>query len=92
MNYHRKTYIINKGYQFRMLGTLLVLVLLATLIITLVNHYFMLSSTVDHALKYGRTPAGDELFAASFKPAISKSSPALRIRSCFDNPNVSPTN
>lgn len=70
MNYQRKRYIINKGYQFRMLGTLLVLVLIATLVITLVNHYFMLSSIVDYASEYGRTPAGDELLTASFRPLV----------------------
>ncbi len=70
MKYKRKKYIIHKAFQFRMLGTLLVLVLLATVAITLVNHFFFLSSIVDYASEYGRAPAGEDLFVASYKPLV----------------------
>ena len=49
---------------------LLLLVLLATLVTTIVNHYFMLASIVDFTMEHGRGPTGMELFVASIKPLI----------------------
>jgi methyl-accepting chemotaxis protein len=60
----------HKKFQFRMMGTLLLLVLIATLVTTLINHYFFLSSMVDFTMEYGRGPTGKELIVASMKPLI----------------------
>jgi HAMP domain-containing protein len=68
MKLQRRRYITHKKFQFRMTGMLLLLVLLATLVTTLVNHYFLLSSIVDFTMSYGRGPTGMELFMASLKP------------------------
>jgi HAMP domain-containing protein len=53
-----------------MLGALLLLVLLATLATTLVNHYFLLSSIVNYSMKYGRAPTGNDLLVASVRPLV----------------------
>jgi hypothetical protein len=53
-----------------MMGMLLLLVLLATLVTTLVNHYFLLSSIVDFTMEHGRGPTGMDLFVASLRPLI----------------------
>ena len=52
------------------MGTLMILVLIATLLTTVVNHYFLLSSIVDFTMEYGRGPTGMELLLASVKPLI----------------------
>lgn len=66
----RRRYLIHKKFQFRMIGTLIVLVLSATVITTLVNYFFFLSAVVDFTAEYRRAPTGNELFAASFRPLI----------------------
>jgi methyl-accepting chemotaxis protein len=53
-----------------MLGALLLLVLFATLVTTLVNHYFFLSSIVDYTMEHGSVPTGRELLIASVRPLI----------------------
>ena len=70
MKLQRRRYVTHKKFQFRMLGTLLLLVLLATLISTLVNHYFTLSSIVSFTMEYGRPPTGGELLMASVRPLV----------------------
>ena len=70
MKLQRRRYITHKKFQFRMTGMLMLLVLLATLVTTVVNHYFLLSSIVDFTMKYGRGPTGMELFIASLKPLV----------------------
>jgi HAMP domain-containing protein len=70
MKLQRRRYVTHKKFQFRMLGVLLLLVLLATLISTLVNHYFMLSSIVSFTMEYGRPPTGRELLMASVRPLV----------------------
>ena len=68
MKLQRRNYIVHKKFQFRMLGLLLILVLAATLITTLINHYFFLSSIVNFIEQHGRPPTGSELIIASTKP------------------------
>lgn len=68
MKYKRRHYLIHKGFQFRMIGMLLLLVLGATVITTLVNHFFFLNSIVRFTEEYGRPPTGSELLAASVRP------------------------
>jgi HAMP domain-containing protein len=70
MKLQRRRYITHKKFQFRMMGMLLLLVLLATLVTTLVNHYFLLSSIVDFTMEFGRGPTGMELFVASLRPLV----------------------
>jgi len=70
MKLQRRRYISHKKFQFRILGMLLLLVLLATLVTTLVNHYFLLSSIVDFTMEHGRGPTGMDLFVASLRPLI----------------------
>jgi len=70
MKLQRRRYISHKRFQFRMMGMLLLLVLLATLVTTLVNHYFLLSSIVDFTMEHGRGPTGMDLFVASLRPLI----------------------
>ena len=70
MKLQRRRYITHKKFQFRMTGMLLLLVLLATLVTTLVNHYFLLSSIVDFTMEHGRGPTGMELFVASLRPLV----------------------
>lgn len=70
MKLQRRRYVTHKRFQFRMLGVLLLIVLLATLISTLVNHYFMLSSIVSFTMEYGRPPTGRELLMASVRPLV----------------------
>ncbi len=53
-----------------MIGTLIVLVLSATIITTLVNYFFFLSAVVDFTAEYRRAPTGNELFIASFQPLL----------------------
>jgi methyl-accepting chemotaxis protein len=53
-----------------MIGTLIVLVLSATVITTLVNYFFFLSSVVDYTAEHRIAPTGLELFAASFRPLL----------------------
>jgi nitrate/nitrite-specific signal transduction histidine kinase len=53
-----------------MLGTLLLLVLLATCVSTLATHYFLLSSIINKANELGRYPTGREIFNASIAPLI----------------------
>lgn len=53
-----------------MIGALLVLVLAATIVTTLVNHFFFLSSIVNFTGEYGRTPNGQELLIASIRPLM----------------------
>jgi len=43
-------------------------VLIATLVTTVINHYFLLSSMVDFTMDYGRGPTGMELLVASVRP------------------------
>ena len=70
MKLQRRRYISHKKFQFRMMGMLLLLVLLATLVTTLVNHYFLLSSIVDFTMEHGRGPTGMDLFVASLRPLV----------------------
>lgn len=70
MKLQRRRYVTHKRFQFTMLGALLLLVLLATLATTLVNHYFFLSSIVDYSMKYGRAPTGRDLLIASVRPLV----------------------
>ncbi|KPK64834.1 hypothetical protein AMJ83_01270 [candidate division WOR_3 bacterium SM23_42] len=70
MKLQRRRYVTHKKFQFRMLAILLLLVLLATLISTLVNHYFMLSSIVSFTMEYGRPPTGNELLIVSVRPLV----------------------
>lgn len=53
-----------------MVGALLLLVLLATLATTLVNHYFFVSSIVDYTMEHGSVPTGRELLIASVRPLV----------------------
>jgi HAMP domain-containing protein len=53
-----------------MMGMLLLLVLLATLVTTIVNHYFLLASIIDFTMEHGRGPTGMDLFVASLRPLI----------------------
>jgi signal transduction histidine kinase len=46
----------------------MILVLIATLVTTVINHYFLLSSMVDFTMEYGRGPTGMELLVASVRP------------------------
>ena len=46
----------------------MILVLIATLVTTVINHYFLLSSMVDFTMDYGRGPTGMELLVASVRP------------------------
>jgi methyl-accepting chemotaxis protein len=46
----------------------MILVLIATLVTTVINHYFLLSSIVDFTMDYGRGPTGMELLVASVRP------------------------
>jgi methyl-accepting chemotaxis protein len=46
------------------------MVLVATLVTTVINHYFLLSSIVDFTMEYGRGPTGMELLVASVKPLV----------------------
>jgi HAMP domain-containing protein len=68
MKLQRRQYISHKKFQFRLVGTLLILVLIATLVTTVINHYFLLSSMVDFTMDYGRGPTGMELLVASVRP------------------------
>jgi HAMP domain-containing protein len=68
MKLQRRQYISHKKFQFRLVGTLLILVLIATLVTTVINHYFLLSSMVDFTMEYGRGPTGMELLVASVRP------------------------
>ncbi len=70
MKLQRRQYISHKKFQFRLLGTMLIMVLLATLVTTVINHYFLLSSIVDFTMEYGRGPTGMELLVASVKPLV----------------------
>ena len=70
MKLQRRRYITHKKFQFRMLGAMMLLVIVATLATTLVNHYFFLSSIVNFTMQYGRPPTGSELLNASVKPLI----------------------
>ncbi len=70
MKLQRRRYITHKKFQFTMMGMLLLLVLLATLVSTLVNHYFLLASIIDFTMEYGRGPTGMDLFVASLRPLI----------------------
>ena len=54
----------------RMLGTLLILVLGATLFTTVINHYFFLSSMVGYIEEHGIAPTGYELLMASVQPLL----------------------
>jgi methyl-accepting chemotaxis protein len=68
MKLQRRQYISHKKFQFRLVGTLMILVLIATLVTTVINHYFLLSSMVDFTMDYGRGPTGMELLVASVRP------------------------
>jgi methyl-accepting chemotaxis protein len=46
----------------------MILVLIATLVTTVINHYFLLSSIVDFTMDYGRGATGMELLVASVRP------------------------
>lgn len=70
MKYKRRHYLINKAFQFRMTGMMLLLVLGATVITTLVNHFFFLASIVRFSEEYGRPPTGNELLVASTRPLL----------------------
>lgn len=70
MKWRRRKYLIHKKFQFRMIGTLIVLVVSATIITTLINYFFFLSSVIDFTAEYRRPPTGNELFASSFQPLI----------------------
>jgi len=70
MKLQRRRYITHKKFQFRMIGMLLLLVLLATLVTTMVNHYFLLSSIIDFTMEHGRGPTGMDLFIASLRPLV----------------------
>ncbi|MDH4210086.1 MAG: hypothetical protein OEV79_01375 [candidate division WOR-3 bacterium] len=70
MKLQRRNYIVHKKFQFRMLGLMLFLVFVITLLITLINHYFFLSSIVDFIENYGRAPTGSELIVASTRPLL----------------------
>jgi HAMP domain-containing protein len=70
MKLQRRRYITHKKFQFTMMSMLLVLVLLATLVTTLVNHYFMLASIIDFTMEHGRGPTGMDLFVASMRPLV----------------------
>jgi len=70
MKLQRRRYITHKKFQFRMLAMLLLLVLLATLVTPLVNHYFLLSSIIDFTMEHGRGPTGMDLFVASLRPLV----------------------
>lgn len=68
MKLQRRQYISHKKFQFRLVGTLLIVVLIATLVTTIINHYFLLSSIVDFTMEYSRGPTGMELLMASVRP------------------------
>jgi len=68
--WRRRQYLIHKKFQFRMIGTLVILVLSATIVTTLINYFFFVSSVVDYTAEYRRAPTGNELFAASFRPLL----------------------
>lgn len=68
MKLQRRQYISHKKFQFRLVGTLLIVVLIATLVTTVINHYFLLSSIVDFTMEYSRGPTGMELLMASVRP------------------------
>jgi HAMP domain-containing protein len=70
MKLQRRQYISHKKFQFRLLVTMLIMVLIATLVTTVINHYFLLSSIVDFTMEYGRGPTGMELLIASVKPLV----------------------
>ncbi|MBE0433573.1 HAMP domain-containing protein [candidate division WOR-3 bacterium] len=70
MKYKRRHYLIHKGFQFRMIGIVLLLVLGATILTTVVNHFFFLSSIVRFTEEHGRPPTGSELIAASTRPLL----------------------
>lgn len=70
MKYKRTHFLVNKTFQFRMIGMLLLLVLGATIITTMVNHFFFLSSIVRFSEEYGRPPTGSELLLASTRPLL----------------------
>jgi len=68
MKWRRRHYIINKRYQYRMLGRLLAIVFVATVFSILMTHYFILQSIVEVWYRLGRSPTATELIWESVKP------------------------
>jgi methyl-accepting chemotaxis protein len=59
--FRRIHYLINKRFQFRILGSLLAIVYISTFISIYATQYFLLSSIVGFMERESRAPRGDEL-------------------------------
>ncbi len=70
MKVQRKSYLINKQYQFGLLWLLLLIVFIAIFISIAATHYFFLSAIVTKVEETGTFPSGNELAETAVKPLI----------------------
>ncbi len=70
MKGRRKKYLINKSYQFGLLGLLILIVFMAIFISIITTHYFILSTILNKIEETGTFPLGTELIETSIKPLV----------------------
>jgi len=70
MKGRRKKYLVNRPYQFGLLGLLLSIVFIAIFISIITTHYFVLSTILTKIEETGTFPLGTELIDNSVKPLV----------------------